>query len=70
MSDAHQKLPTEDRPLTEDERWARAADWSDYRKAYGVSADPKELRHEYALFCAGWNAGRRSRWDQQDRRTT
>jgi hypothetical protein len=53
-------LPTEDQPLTEDERWSRAADWSDYRKAYGQDPDPANNRHNFELFCAGWDAGRRS----------
>lgn len=60
MSDAHQKLPTEVEPLTEDERWVRAADWSDYRKAYGADPDPAKLRRDFEMFCAGWDAGRRT----------
>lgn len=60
MSDAHQTLPAEDQPLTEDERWLRAADWSDYRKAYGSDPDPAKHGRDFRLFCAGWDAGRRS----------
>ncbi len=60
MSDAHQHLAAEDQPLIDEERLMRACDWSDYRKAYGVSADPAELKREHILFCAGWDSGRRS----------
>ncbi|WP_350347242.1 hypothetical protein ABIQ69_11435 [Agromyces sp. G08B096] len=55
MTDA---LPDTTTPLTEDERWQRAEDWSDYRKAYGVSADPVIRKSEHLLFCAGWDARR------------
>lgn len=64
MSDAHQHLAVEGQPLTEHERILRACDWSDYRKAYGCSPDPAELKREHILFCAGWDAGRRS--EQED----
>lgn len=60
MSDAHQSLPAEDQPLTDEERLIRACDWSDYRKAYGADPDPVKLKHDHAMFCAGWDAGRRS----------
>jgi len=60
MSDAHQKLPTEIQPLTEDEKWSRAADWSDYRKAYGQHPDPDQNARDFRLFCSGWDAGRRT----------
>lgn len=66
MSDAHQKLPTEERPLNEAEKWLRAADWSDYRKAYGSDPDPVRRRHDFDLFCAGWDAGRRAEPIDQD----
>lgn len=60
MSDAHQKLSVEYDPLTEDERWIRAADWSDYKKAYGADSDPVKLARYFQMYCAGWDAGRRS----------
>lgn len=60
MSDAHDQTAVDEQPITEDEKLTRACDWSDYRKAYGVSADPDTLRREHILFCAGWDAGRRS----------
>ena len=63
MSDAHQKLAVEDNPLTEEERLIRACDWSDYRKAYGSDPDPEKRGRDFRLFCAGWDAGRRSGWD-------
>ncbi|MFJ4997145.1 hypothetical protein ACIP5T_03270 [Microbacterium sp. NPDC088619] len=67
MSDAHQHSAAEDQPLTEEERIIRACDWSDYRKAYGVSPDPTQLKLEHILFCAGWDAGRRSDWEERSK---
>jgi hypothetical protein len=60
MTDA---LPDTDRAITEDEKLTRACDWSDYRKAYGVSPDEAKLKQEHQLFCAGWDAARRGGWD-------
>lgn len=64
MSDAHQALPAEDRPLSDEERLIRACDWSDYRKAYGSDPDPEKHGRDFRLFCAGWDAGRRSGGDR------
>lgn len=35
-----------------------ACAWSDYRKEFGVSADPSTKRREYKAFRAGWEAAR------------
>lgn len=43
--------------LDEDTTVLAASDWSDYRKDYGVSADPETLKREHQLFLAGWRAG-------------
>lgn len=52
-------VPQDDpQPITEDEKWIAASDWSDYRKDYGVSADPKVLAEQHQIFLAGWRAGR------------
>lgn len=53
MSDA---LPDLRQPLTDDERTRAACDWSDYRKDYGVSADPAVRALEHAAFISGWTA--------------
>lgn len=60
MSDAHDRTAADDQPITEEEKLIRACDWSDYRKAYGADPDPAKLRHDFEMFCAGWDAGRRS----------
>lgn len=44
---------------TADEVEAAAA-WSDYRKAYGVSASKDDRAHEHQAFLAGWAAARGS----------
>lgn len=44
--------------MTEDERWARAAAWSDFRKEYGVSNDDVTRAAEYQAFKAGWAAAK------------
>lgn len=49
-----------DRRLTNDENAAIACDWSDHRKAYGSDPDPEKHGRDFRLFCAGWDAGRRS----------
>lgn len=41
--------------MTEDEM-ARACEWADYRKAYGVSAEHITAAHK--AFIAGWDAAR------------
>lgn len=41
-----------------DDRLDAACDWSDFRKDYGVSPDPKVSDREYLAFQAGWTAGR------------
>lgn len=63
MSDAHQHLAVEYQPLTEEEAILRACDWSDYRKSYGTSANPADIKREHNLYKAGWDAGRRSERD-------
>lgn len=46
--------------LDQEERILAACDWSDYRKDYGVSADPDALRREHRAFIHAWMMGRRS----------
>lgn len=43
--------------MTDDEELMACA-WSDYRKEYGVSADPEVLKREHRAFTAGWQAAR------------
>lgn len=45
------------KPLDEETTVLAACDWSDYRKDYGVSADPDELAWAHRLFISGWRAG-------------
>lgn len=58
MTDAHFTTPSDTYRLTDEERLTLACDWSDHRKAYGCSPDPKVLKAEHQLFRAGWIAGR------------
>lgn len=52
---ADDTIPQDDpRTLTEDERVERACDWSDYRKDYGISADPAISRLEHRAFNHAW----------------
>lgn len=53
---ADDTIPQDDpRPLTEDEKYERFADWSDYRKDYGVSADEGIRNAEFKAFCHAWH---------------
>lgn len=52
-------VPQDDpKPIADDETIIAACDWSDYRKDYGVSADPNVLAREHHIFLTGWRAGR------------
>ena len=57
MTDA---LPDETPEITENEKEIRACDWADYRKNFGENPDEKANHHDHRMFCAGWDAGRRS----------
>jgi hypothetical protein len=52
---ADDTIPQNDpRKLTDDEIAARACDWSDYRKDYGISSDPAVSTREHKAFKYGW----------------
>lgn len=52
---ADDTIPQDDpRALTEGEQYECAADWSDYRKDYGVSYDDAIRKQEFAAFRHAW----------------
>lgn len=44
--------------MDDDETAAIACAWSDYRKDYGTSTDPRVIAAAHQAFVAGWKAAR------------